>query len=196
MEEKLEKLYKECIDELGKIDIHILDEKTYGKIDINLSNKSPKRYGCCKQECPDKKYKKVRKYKNRKVISYQKFKLHHIYVSRWVMELNDVIIKNTIMHELIHCIPFCNDHGIEFKKYANYINEKLGYNISRVGNKKVDYKNSNIEYKENEVYNYKVKCVKCGQTFYRKRLNRNLTKKYRCGICGGRFDVFFLTKSC
>ena len=87
MEEKLEKLYKECIDELEKIDIHILDEKMYGKIDINLSNKSPKRYGCCKQECPDKKYKKVRKYKNRKVISYQKFKLHHIYVSRWVMEL-------------------------------------------------------------------------------------------------------------
>ena len=137
-----------------------------------------------------------RKNKNRKVISYQKFKIHHIYVSRWVMELNDGIIKNTIMHELIHCIPFCNDHGIEFKKYANYINEKLGYNISRVGNKKVDYKNSNIEYKEKEVYNYKVKCVKCGQTFYRKRLNRNLTKKYRCGICGGRFDVFFLTKSC
>ena len=55
MEEKLEKLYKECIDELEKIDIHILDEKMYGKIDINLSNKSPKRYGCCKQECPDKK---------------------------------------------------------------------------------------------------------------------------------------------
>ena len=78
MEEKLEKLYKECIDELEKIDIHILDEKTYGKIDINLSNKSPKRYGCCKQEYPDKKYKKVRKYKNRKVISYQKFKIHHI----------------------------------------------------------------------------------------------------------------------
>lgn len=50
--------------------------------------------------------------------------------------INDGIIKNTIMHELIHCIPFCNDHGIEFKKYANYINEKLGYNISRVGNKK------------------------------------------------------------
>lgn len=48
MEEKLEKLYKECIDELEKIDIHILDEKMYGKIDINLSNKSPKRYGCCK----------------------------------------------------------------------------------------------------------------------------------------------------
>ena len=72
-------------------------------------------------------------------------------------EGNDGIIKNTIMHELIHCIPFCNDHGIEFKKYAKYINEKLGYNISRVGNKKVDYKNSNIEYKEKEVYNYKVK---------------------------------------
>ncbi len=48
------------------------------------------------------------------------------------MQLDKNIIKNTIMHELIHCMPYCNNHGAEFKKYARYINEKLGYNISRV----------------------------------------------------------------
>ena len=29
-------------------------------------------------------------------------------------------IKNTIMHEIIHCFPYCNNHGSEFKKYAKY----------------------------------------------------------------------------
>ena len=29
------------------------------------------------------------------------------------------------MHELIHCMPYCNNHGKEFKKYANIINEMM-----------------------------------------------------------------------
>ena len=45
-----------------------------------------------------------------------------IEISRWVLELKDDIIKNTIMHELIHCMPYCNNHGAEFKKYAKVIN--------------------------------------------------------------------------
>lgn len=48
------------------------------------------------------------------------------------MQLNKSIIKNTIMHEIIHCMPYCNNHGKEFKKYAKYINKNLGYDISRV----------------------------------------------------------------
>lgn len=39
------------------------------------------------------------------------------------------IIKNTIMYEIIHCLLNCNNYGDEFKKYANYINFKFGYNI-------------------------------------------------------------------
>lgn len=105
------------------------------------------------------------------------------------MTLNESIIKNTILHEIIHCFPNCNNHGTEFKKYANYINEKLGYDISRVGNKKEDYEKSNIEYTEKVNFKYKVICEKCNQTFYRQRLMKNLTKKYRCGICGGRLKI-------
>ena len=99
------------------------------------------------------------------------------------MELDENIIKNTIIHELIHCLPKCGNHGYEFKKYANLINIKLGYNISRLGNKEEDYKNSNKEFNEEIIYNYKVECQNCGQIFFRKRLDKNFGKIYRCAKC-------------
>ena len=108
------------------------------------------------------------------------------------MELEDSIIKNTIMHELIHCIPFCNNHGDMFKKYANMANTYFGYDVSRVGNKKNDFEKSNVNYTEKENYNYKIICKGCKQEFFRKRLNKYFTCKYRCGKCGGRFEVMEL----
>ena len=97
------------------------------------------------------------------------------------MNLEEKIIKNTIMHEIIHCFPECNNHGKQFKKYANYINQKLGYNISRLGNKEEDFIKSNIEYKNEKIkYKYKIICKKCGQIFFRQRIKTNFIKKYRC----------------
>jgi len=192
MEQKLNKLYFECVDELNKIGIDILNEKIYGKIDISISKRNNKRYGCCKQEKPDKNYKTVTKIGRRKIIRYEKFNKHNIEISKWVLELEDSIIKNTIMHELIHCIPYCNNHGTEFKKYANLINENYNYDVSRVGDKKKDFEKSNIEYKETQNYNYKIICKGCKQEFYRQRLNRNFTRKYRCGKCGSTFEVIKL----
>ncbi len=189
MEQKLNKLYLECITELTKIGIDILDEKTYGKIDISISNRNNKRYGCCKQEEPDKSYKTISIIGRRRTVKYEKFNKHHIEISKWVIELDDRIIKNTIMHELIHCMPYCNNHGTEFKKYAKLINTTYGYDISRVGNKKQDFENSNIEYNEKVKYKYKVVCKTCGQEFYRQRLCKNFKRKYRCGKCGSAFEV-------
>ena len=108
------------------------------------------------------------------------------------MELEDNFIKNTIMHELIHCIPYCNNHGTEFKKYANIININYNYDVSRVGNKKKDFEKSNIEYIEPQNYNYKIICKNCKQEFYRQRLSRKIIKKYRCIKCRGTFDVIKL----
>ena len=120
-------------------------------------------------------------------MKYDVFKKHHIEVSKWVMELDEKIIKNTIMHEIIHCFPYCNDHGKKFKEYANYINRNLGYDISRVGDKKEDYKKSNIEYQEeSKDYKYKIICKSCGQIYYRQRLKKNLISRYRCSKCGGK----------
>ena len=189
MDKKLEELYTQCLSELKIIGID-LNSKEIGSIDIKLSNRSKKRYGCCKQEEPDKNYLIKKKIGRRTIIECNRFKKHHIEISSWVMELDEKIIKNTIIHELIHCIPYCNNHGNEFKKYANYINEKLGYNISRLGDKKQDFILSNKEYNEKEIrYNYEIICQKCGQKVYRQRVNKNFTRKYRCGKCGGKFKV-------
>lgn len=171
---KLIRLYNECINELKSIGIDVLN-KDIGEIDIKLTYRAKKRYGCCKQENPGKRY----------------FKKYHIEISNWVMDLDEKIIKNTIMHEIIHCLPNCNNHGEYFKKYANYINQKLGYNISRLGNKEQDFKNSNLDYIEKApTYNYKIICPKCGQEFFRQRINKNFARKYRCGKCGGKFEVY------
>lgn len=192
MEKELNRLFVECVDELNKIGIDILNEKQYGKIDISIAKRNNKRYGCCKQEEPDRNYRIVSKVGRRKVIKYEKYNIHHIEISKWVMELDEDIIKNTIMHELIHCMPYCNNHGKEFKKYAKLINQDYRYDVSRVGDKKKDFEKSNIEYIENKNYNYKIICKGCKQEFYRQRLNKNFTKKFRCAKCGSTLEVNIL----
>lgn len=184
MKVKLEKLYKECLEELKLIDID-LDEKIVGEIDISFSKRKTKRYGCCKQEEPDK----STAYREKKTIHYKKYNKHHIEISKWLMDLNSDIIKNTIIHELIHCLPNCNNHGKDFKKYCKLINEKLGYNISRLGNKKEDYEKSNLEFKENLKFKYTIICENCGLIYYRHRLAKNFVRKYRCGKCRGKLRV-------
>lgn len=185
MEEKLENLYKECIEELKSINIEI-DENKIGKIDISFTKRKTKRYGCCRQEEPDKSTIYI---KNR-IIYYRKYNKHHIEISKWLMELNDEIIKNTIIHEIIHCFPNCNNHGKEFKEYAQIINQKLGYNISRLGNKEEDYKKSSLDYNEEKLkYKYKIVCETCGIVYYRQRMTKNFEKKFRCGKCRGKLKI-------
>lgn len=192
MQDKLEKLFSECIVELKTININIINNPEIGEIDIKFSKRNSKRYGCCKQEKPDKNSLYIEQRGHKRIKKYYKFKKHHIEISKWVMELNDKIIKDTIMHEIIHCFPGCSNHGAEFKKYANRINQNLGYNVSRLGNKEEDYKKSNLQYNEKIVYKYKIICKKCGQTFFRQRFNKNLIKHYRCK-CGGKLEVEKIT---
>ena len=185
MQEKLEELYKECVEELHSIGINI---ETFGNIQIKISKRAKKRYGCCKQEDPNKKT----RYRENHKIQYGIYNKHTIEISEWVMQLNEDIIKNTIMHEIIHCVPYCNNHGEKFKEYARLINKTLGYNITRVGNRQEDCKKSNVEFQESQSFKYKVECKGCGQVFYRQRIAKGFTRKFRCGICNGKFNVTFL----
>ena len=139
MEDKLQNLFNECKLELKNIGID-LNNSIVGTITISIAKRNCKRYGCCKQACPDESSKYIEKIGKKSYLRYAKFKKHSIEISKWVMDLNTDIIKNTIMHEIIHCLPNCNNHGKQFKKYANYINYKLNYNVSRLGDKK-QYKN-------------------------------------------------------
>lgn len=194
MDTKLQSLYEECKLELKNIGIN-LDNNLVGNITVDISKRNCKRYGCCKQEDPVPSSKYYERIGRKKYAKYSLYKTHKIEISKWVMDLNDDIIKNTIIHEIIHCFPNCSNHGEEFKKYANYINKQLGYNISRLGNKNKDLEDSNIEI-EKEKFNYKVECSKCGYIFYRKRITSSFTHRYRCGKCRGIFTaqkgVFYL----
>ena len=184
-EELLQKLYKECIEELDEIGI-VFEGKD---ISICISKRNNKRYGCCKPEIPDEKYKTVKRRGFRYIVKFENYKKYTIEISRWVLDLKEDIIKNTIIHELIHCLPYCNNHGDSFKRYTNLINIKLGYNISTVGNKKEDFQNSNLEYKEKDEYKYKIQCERCDKVFYRKRLQKNFIKRFRCSKCLGKLKI-------
>lgn len=48
MEEKLIKLYAQCVNELKSIGIDLGNKEIVGDIDIRLSSRASKRYGCCK----------------------------------------------------------------------------------------------------------------------------------------------------
>ena len=183
----LQGLFNECKNELYTVGIDI-SNKNIGEINICIAKRNCKRYGCCKQENPDLSTRYYEKIGRRRYTRYSIYKKHTIEISKWVMELNSDIIKNTIMHEIIHCFPNCNNHGEDFKKYARYINQRLGYNISRLGDKNKDLEESNIE-TEKEQYNYKITCNKCGYTFYRKRMQKLFSSKYVCGKCRGKFFI-------
>lgn len=189
MQNKLENLYNDCIKELKSINIDI-NNPLIGEIDIKIAKRNSKKYGCCIQEEPDKNSYHIVKRRNNISVKYDKYKKHHIEISKWVMDMDDKIIKNTIMHEIIHCFPGCNNHGKTFKSYADYINQKLGYSISRLGDREADYKKSNLEYNEKSAnYKYKIVCIQCGQVFYRQRLKKNLIRHYRCSRCGGSLQL-------
>lgn len=182
----LDKEYNECLVLLNKIGFDISD---IGIITIKISSKNYKRYGCCRQEEPDVSTKYIEKVGRKKYIKYAIYKKHTIEISPWVFELSIDVLRNTLMHEIIHCMPYCNNHGKEFKKYAKYINDQLGYKIETKGNKEKDYLESNMIFKEKSKNNYQIICEKCGYFFNRIRINVDYEKRYRCGKCGGRLKV-------
>ena len=178
MDEKLIQLYNECLNELKSIGIDIICNKKIGEININLAKRKAKRYGCCKQSKPVITCYHIEYRNHRRIKVYDAFLKHDIEISKWVLDLNDDIIKNTIMHELIHCLPYCNNHGKEFKYYANFINERLGYQIQRLGNREQDYKESNLDFDSEDIKcNYKIRCKNCG------------IRDYRCGKCNGKLKI-------
>lgn len=92
-------------------------------------------------------------------------------------------IKSTIVHELIHTVEGCFNHGKEFQSLANW--------LSRVYDIELGTRASKKEMALSEEYRiskakYIIRCKKCGQTILRERATRlvKLPMTYSCG-CGG-----------
>ena len=105
----------------------------------------------------------------------------------------DAILK-TFVHEILHTINGCFNHGQRWAKAAERVNKKYGLNISRVTNAWElggEEAANMIEKMDIKAAKYQVKCTNCGRYLLRYRkchLVDNITR-YRCGICGGKLEV-------
>ena len=76
-----------------------------------------------------------------------------------------IYTKEIILHELIHTLPGCFNHGEHFKAVARTLNMKYGYNISRVAS------SSSVACLAPQEHKYEIQCPVCGKIFYRDRMS-------------------------
>ena len=102
-------------------------------------------------------------------------------------ECNDEIgLKNTIIHELLHSCDGCMNHGASWKRLAEKVNSKLGYNIKRCSS--ASEKGVVEDHRLDNRRQYVIVCEKCGLTYTRQRACRLVENPelFRCGRCGGK----------
>lgn len=150
----------ECVAILNSLGFHAIKDNSY---DVKISSRLRKILGQCEKHAGTKRY--------------------TIIINRdYLRSALPASVHNTIMHEVIHSLPGCFNHGTKWKAVAHKVNENYIYEpITRTHDLRED------TYKIKYAYN--IKCNSCGSEWNYLRL----TKTYRaakagratCG-CGGR----------
>ena len=107
----------------------------------------------------------------------------------WINDMYLGTKKETgiILHELIHTLPDCWNHGILFCCFCDAIGEKLGIKVpysSEEELEKMEYRMKNAK--------YILRCRSCGAIIPRLRCSDSVKnfEYYRCGRCNGKLDLF------
>ena len=109
-------------------------------------------------------------------------KTNYIGINKKLIEDNFEIEK-TMVHELIHTIPGCNNHGPNFKRYAGLINRHYPeYNVSTYYTSDSDETENIADTKKPK---YVVTCETCGAKtyFYRKCKTLDIISRCTCKKC-------------
>ena len=109
-------------------------------------------------------------------------KTNYIGINKKLIEDNFEIEK-TMVHELIHTIPGCNNHGPNFKRYAELINRHYPeYNVSTYYTPDSDETENIANIKKPK---YVVTCENCGVKtyFYRKCKTLDILSRCTCKKC-------------
>ena len=109
-------------------------------------------------------------------------KTNYIGINKKLIEDNFEIEK-TMVHELIHTIPGCNNHGPNFKRYAGLINRHYPkYNVSTYYTPDSDETENIADTKKPK---YVVICETCGTKtyFYRKCKTLDIISRCTCKKC-------------
>lgn len=174
MENRLEVVFRDCIDELNAIEIPF---GRIGAVTVNYRAKS--RWGQC-----------VRR--------------ENVYGFVYSINIRAELVhpdacekglKETIIHEILHTCPNCFCHTGEWKRLADLVNDCYGYNVKRVASA-ADLGMTEFYCKHEEVkrmqWKYTVVCKKCGKVVGKRQKTCKLTtypNRYRCGFCRGEITV-------
>ena len=96
--------------------------------------------------------------------------------------VNREALMDTLMHEVLHTVDGCMNHGKKWKYYAGIINLKYGLHIkatTSAAEKKIE---------DNDSYNYIIACPKCGHQWKYIRMSRCVKHPERfshTGCCDG-----------
>lgn len=161
-EKRLNELLAECLKELAAINI-----RPCGKIlGVRENKRAKKRLGCCKQI---------------KGGASPEFQLE---LSVMLQDVEEKILKEVMIHEILHTCKGCLNHGDRWKQLAERVGKVYGYSIKRTA----DFENLGIKAGAEEQKRYRIRCSCCGSTFYRARRSKVVQhpEYYRCARCGSR----------
>lgn len=105
----------------------------------------------------------------------------------FVIEITDLgmhgDVKSTIVHELIHTVAGCYNHGPKFQEIARLLSSAYNIELGTRASKKEMALSE--EYRISKA-KYIIRCKKCGQVITRQRATRlvKYPMTYSCG-CGG-----------
>lgn len=162
----LNKLYKECLEELDSIGIE------YGKIDsITVNTRAKTRFGQCRI------VKNAKEWENRR---------YSINISAILLNdtVSDESVKNTIIHEILHTCRNSFTHKEQWKRNTYKVKKYLGYDIKRSSS---DEEKGIGRLVQDEDYRYIYECPSCGQVVKRMRAS-NFLDRYKCGRCKCDFE--------
>lgn len=172
----LNKVAKQCMEELASINIGDGFENV---LEIKVNTRAKKRWGQCRR---------VRGF-------------YYININADLLDESTDLsgLKSTIIHELLHTLPGCLNHGATWNSYASKVNRELGYNIKRCSSDEekglsaeMIKKRTNDELvRKVSSIKYIVVCNSCGnKNFYQKRAKViDYPQLYRCGRCRGKLSV-------
>lgn len=81
-------------------------------------------------------------------------------------DVSESALMDTLMHEVLHTVKGCMNHGKKWKECAKIINLKYGLNIKTT----TSAAEKNIS--DTEEYNYIIACPKCGHQWKYIRMSR------------------------
>jgi predicted SprT family Zn-dependent metalloprotease len=156
--------------EEGLAEMKAVGLRPAGKIlSIRENRRAKKRLGCCRK------------------ISTSGASGFELEISTLLREKEDRVIKEILLHELLHTCRGCLNHGAKWKAGAELMNQTYGYHITTTAN----YDALQLEEPEKQPYRYIICCQHCGNIGYRMRKSKVIKtpKNYRCAKCGGPLKV-------